>query len=56
MKTFNKPLNLNGEELVEELLAVGIKTDTTKFPIVKLDNLYLDVTEKEYEKAPIFLI
>ena len=51
MKTFNKPSNFNGAELVEELLAVGIHTDTTKFPICELNNLYLDVTDEEYETA-----
>lgn len=51
MKTFTKPKNFNGTELVEELAAVGIFTDTTKFPICELNNLYLDVSDEEYDMA-----
>lgn len=48
MKSFKKPDNLNGTELLAELAAVGINLDIkTQLPVVEDDTLYLDLTDEQ---------
>ena len=51
MITFDKPINLNGAELIEELKAVGIVIDEKYNPKVLGDELFLDIDEKDKAKA-----
>ena len=53
MIQFDKPVNLNGSELLDELALVGIVLDlTTQAPEVDGNgNLWLDVAEKDEAKA-----
>lgn len=50
MIQFNKPKNLNGSELLEELKNAGIVANS---PIVDEDNLSLDIDEKDATKAEL---
>jgi hypothetical protein len=51
MIQFNRPENLNGEKLVNELEAAGVevKANTVgiKCPVVEYDFLYLDIKESD---------
>lgn len=48
MKSFKKPDNLNGTELLAELAAVGINLDIkTQLPVVEDNTVYLDITDEQ---------
>lgn len=50
MIEFNKPQNLNGAELLNELKAVGITVEG--LPLIDEDgNLWLNITEADKDKA-----
>ena len=54
--SFNKPTNLNGATLVEELLAAGVSVaeENGKPKWVELDGdgvLWIDISEKDKSKA-----
>lgn len=53
MISFNKPTNLNGEELRQELNAAGvaISDDTTSVAIDENGKLLLDIKESDKTKA-----
>ena len=52
MIKFDKPKNLNGAELIEELLAVGIQIDTNTSPYIDgLGHFYLDIVEGDVDVA-----
>jgi hypothetical protein len=53
MKKFNKPLNLNGSELLDELAAVGIILDKKEqAPLIDGNgDFWLDVQTKDEAKA-----
>lgn len=52
MIKFNKPINLNGTELRQELNAAGVKiTDATSSVKVDNEDLWLDIANKDEIKA-----
>ena len=52
MIKLNKPENLNGEELVQELLNAGIEVNTETSPLVDGNNdLWLDIDVNDESKA-----
>lgn len=52
MIQFDKPQNLNGAELIKELLAVGIQIDTNTSPYIDgLGDFYLDIVEGDVDVA-----
>lgn len=52
MIKFNKPINLNGTELRQELNAAGVKiTDATSSVKVDNEDLWLDIANKDETKA-----
>ena len=55
MIKFNKPANLNGSELLDELAAVGIVLDlTTQAPLIDGNgDLWLDIKSADKAKAEL---
>ena len=52
MIKFNKPKNLNGLELIKELLEAGIKIDNNTSPYIDgLGDFYLDIIEGDIDIA-----
>jgi hypothetical protein len=52
MQTFQKPQQLNGAQLIDELLSVGINLDLRNYPAIDgNNNLLLGVDDNNYEKA-----
>jgi len=52
MKQFNKPENLNGEQLVAELNAAGVFLKPNTFPLIDGNgNFWLDVETKDVSKT-----
>ena len=52
MIKYNKPVKLNGRELVAELNAAGIVVNLNNSPLVDgNDDLWLDIDEKDEAKA-----
>ena len=58
MIKFNKPANLNGAELLDELVAVGIVLDlTTQAPLIDGNgDLWLDVKSADEAKAELVVV
>lgn len=49
---FNKPINLNGEELRQELKAAEIEISNNRNAVVvRGEELFLDIKPADYEKA-----
>jgi hypothetical protein len=54
MIKFDKPINLNGIELMAELNAAGVKVND--WPSIDLDNnLFLDISNKDEAKAKLIV-
>jgi hypothetical protein len=52
MIKFNKPAQLNGEQLVQELKAIGVIVNENTSPLIDGDdNFWLDIPTKDKTKA-----
>ena len=54
MIKFNKPINLNGAELLDELNSAGIVI-TSKARVDGNDDLWLDIADKDEAKAKLIV-